>query len=229
MGAAVAVVPAPGSEPLGNARWERFCHEYMVDHNGTAAYLRAGYKATYDAAAVAANRLLNNAKIAPRVAFLEAQHVEAIGMTADDVLREIKVIGTSDIRHYVLGPGGKLELAPGAPDEAARAVQSVKIRTHTAKDGKRTEEVEYRLWSKPAALRMAGESHALFKQALEIEDKTPQMVEPGEMLMRRLATELVPRFAALLQKDARLRMLQAITGAEGVVVGTDGRPSTASE
>lgn len=221
MTSAAAAVPDPGSVPLENARHERFCQEYMKDRNGTRAYLDAGYKSTPAAAGVGAARLLKSARVAERVAFLEARHVEAIGMTADDVLRELAVIGRSDVRHYQFGPGGQLALADGVPDEAARAVQSVKVRTRTDADGNTTEEIEYRLWNKPAALRMAGETHGLFRQKLEVEDKTPQMTEPGEVLMRRLAQEVVPRFAALLQQDQRLRMLKLIAGAE-VVVGTEG-------
>lgn len=222
MGAAVAVIPPPGTEPLANARRERFCREYVIDRNATQAATRAGFSAK--TARQIGSRLLANVDIGARVAFLESLHVEAIGMTADDVRRELRVIGQSDIRHYRLGPGGRLELADGAPDEAARAVQSVKIRTRTDEDGNVTEEIEYRLWSKPAALKMAGETHAMFRQKLEVEDKTPQMTEPGEVLMHRLAQEIIPRFAALLQKDERLRMLQAIKGAEVTVEAQEVKP-----
>ncbi|WP_251278282.1 terminase small subunit, partial [Enterobacter hormaechei] len=41
----------------------RFADEYLVDFNGTAAYMRAGYKATGAAASAAAARLLANPKV----------------------------------------------------------------------------------------------------------------------------------------------------------------------
>lgn len=41
----------------------RFADEYLVDFNGTAAYMRAGYKATGAAASAAAARLLANSKV----------------------------------------------------------------------------------------------------------------------------------------------------------------------
>lgn len=204
MTASLATVPEPDSLPLANARHERFCHEYLIDHNGTAAYLRVGYKSSAAAAAVSASSLLRNPKIAARVAYLEAQRLEQIGMTADAVLRELEVLGTSDIRHYKFTdtPEG-IALAENAPDVAMRAVQSVrrKVRTIDREDGQRetVEEVEFRLWSKPAALRMAGEAHRLYVQKRE--DVTPPVVPEAPELER----ERLARSVALL---VRLGFLQ---------------------
>ena len=51
-------------------RQERFCREFLVDLNGTKASVRAGYseKTAYSQA----SRLLKNAKVAARIAELQA-------------------------------------------------------------------------------------------------------------------------------------------------------------
>jgi AAA+ superfamily predicted ATPase len=70
---------------------------------------------------------------------------------------------------------GKLELAKGAPDEAWRAVSSVKHRTITSGTGDRervTHEVEFRLWSKTEAARMLGEHLGLFPHKVDFSDVT---------------------------------------------------------
>lgn len=46
-----------------NPRWQKFAEEYLVDLNASAAYKRAGYKATGNAAEVCAARLLRNAQV----------------------------------------------------------------------------------------------------------------------------------------------------------------------
>jgi hypothetical protein len=35
------------------ARYQRFCEEYVIDHNGSKAYRRAGFKPDSDASALA--------------------------------------------------------------------------------------------------------------------------------------------------------------------------------
>jgi phage terminase small subunit len=199
----VADIAVMGADSLANARHERFCQEYLIDRNGTAAYQRAGYGATGNAAEVNAARLLRNAQVAARVAYLEAERTERVGMAADDVLRELAVIGTSDVRHYEFTDGG-IKLAESAPDVAMRAVQSVrrKVRTIDREDGQRetVEEVEFRLWNKPAALRMAGEHHRLFVQTVEVKEPERQMT--GEQREARLM-ELLPRVLAFLPVEKK--------------------------
>lgn len=209
---AAAVAPAAGSNPLANARHERFCQEYLVDRNGSAAYQRAGYEASGNAAETNAARLLRNAQVAGRVAFLEMQRLERVGMTADDVLRELQVLGMSDIRHYVFtdGPEG-IALAPDAPDIAMRAVSSVKrkrrlIQREDAPD-EIVEEVEYKLWNKPQALRMAGEHLRLFKA--EEEDEKPVGLALSDVPDIELLAVLAKRFARHQAIEARHALLHA--------------------
>jgi phage terminase small subunit len=67
----------------------RFVEEYLLDCNATAAYKRAGYKVTSDAAAqAAASRLSTNVKVSATIrAGLEAR-TQRTEITADWVVKE---------------------------------------------------------------------------------------------------------------------------------------------
>lgn len=65
---------------LKNLQHERFCREYVIDHNGTQAAIRAGY--AENAAAQQASRLLKRPEIAERVKALESDVCDALGLTA---------------------------------------------------------------------------------------------------------------------------------------------------
>ena len=70
---------------------ERFCHEYVVDLNGAAAYRRAYPKAGTNADASAA-RLLAKPEVAARVAELQRERSERTRITAEWVLERLKAI-----------------------------------------------------------------------------------------------------------------------------------------
>lgn len=77
-------------------RQKRFCNEFLVDMNATAAYKRAGYAAQGNAAEAAASRLLSNAKVQAYIA--EKQKALAIRteITQDMVLQRWWQIATAD-------------------------------------------------------------------------------------------------------------------------------------
>lgn len=76
------------------AREERFCLEYLVDLNGTAAALRAGYPAT--SAKQRAYELLGRDDIQAKVAELQTQRAQRTEITADMVLQRLWMIATAD-------------------------------------------------------------------------------------------------------------------------------------
>ena len=73
-----------------NERQRRFVEEYLVDGVASAAYRRAGYKATGNAAEVAAARLLRHVQVAEAIkAATEARSATA-GITAQWVLDRLR-------------------------------------------------------------------------------------------------------------------------------------------
>lgn len=71
-----------------NPKQQRFCEEYIIDLNASAAAVRAGY--TEKSARVTASRMLTNDNIGLYIQELSAKHTENLGITADWVLSGIK-------------------------------------------------------------------------------------------------------------------------------------------
>ena len=69
-----------------------FVNEYMKDMNGTAAYLRAGYDCTEEAARRAASRLLTNVDIQSEIGQRTDKMQEDSGMSVQWVLNKYKKI-----------------------------------------------------------------------------------------------------------------------------------------
>lgn len=69
-----------------------FVNEFMKDMNGTAAYLRAGYDCSEDAARRAASRLLTNVHIQSEIGQRTDKMQEESGMSVQWVLNKYKDI-----------------------------------------------------------------------------------------------------------------------------------------
>lgn len=91
---------------------ERFCEEYIVDLNATAAYQRAGYSATGAAARVNASRLLTNANVAARIQQLKDERSARTLIKADRVLEEFARLGFSDLRKILTWDERSVRLKP---------------------------------------------------------------------------------------------------------------------
>jgi phage terminase small subunit len=142
---------------LTNPRHERFAQEYLVDLNAAAAYRRTYPRSGVKASEVSGHQLLRNAKVAARVAELQAERGQRVGISADEVLRELKTLLHSDVRDFEVDHQGQLTLRPGAPDEAWKAVASVKHRIITRgkdDDLETVREIEFRLWDKPKSVTL---------------------------------------------------------------------------
>lgn len=134
-------------------RQEAFVAEYLLDLNATQAAIRAGYSPKRADATGYEN--LRKPEIAAAIAAAQAERAERVEVTADQILRELLLIGLSDVRNYEVDHDGRLKLRDGAPDAAWRAVSSVKhkIRSFTTDAGtETTREIEFRLWDKNVAL-----------------------------------------------------------------------------
>lgn len=89
--------PAPGLSELEAA----FVEQYLVDLNGTQAYMRAKPGCSNPSARVAATRLLAKTNIQEAIAKAKAERAARIGMTADDVVRQTMAIVQADVRELV--------------------------------------------------------------------------------------------------------------------------------
>lgn len=70
---------------------ELFCKEYLIDLNGSAAYLRAGYKCkNSDVAKVMASRLLTKDNVAHAIAEANKKRADKLELSAEWVLANLK-------------------------------------------------------------------------------------------------------------------------------------------
>ncbi|HXE84699.1 MAG TPA: terminase small subunit [Gemmatimonadales bacterium] len=149
-------MPAVSKVP-GFTRHElRFCDEYLIDLRADLAAVRAGYSER--SAKELGYQQLKKPHIAERIAQLMQDRERRTRIKAHRVLEELATVALSSIDDYVIDDDGRVQLAEGAPEDAMRAVSSIKrkVKTYTMRDEPVTEiETEIRLWDKPSTLRTA--------------------------------------------------------------------------
>lgn len=103
-----------------------FCHEYLLDLNGTQAAIRAGYspKTANEQAA----KMLAKASFQSYVQNLKSKRVERTEITVDKVLTELAKIGFSNIQDYIK-QGFEISDISTLDKSAASAIESIKIKT----------------------------------------------------------------------------------------------------
>ncbi|HAM41630.1 MAG TPA: terminase small subunit [Candidatus Omnitrophica bacterium] len=180
---------------------ERFCQEYLIDLNATAAYKRAGYEPKNDnVAAAAASRLLGTVKIQARVAELQHARSQRVHITQDQVLQELAVLAFSDVGDYEINDLGNVECSEGAKVWVTRALSSVKRTVRRDEDRVEYVTTEFRLWDKPAALRMLGQHLGMFKEIHELTGKDgeaiPIEIRDAQQTLRRRIGRLADRLTA---------------------------------
>lgn len=107
---------------LKNARHERFAQALAQGKSAKQAYKAAGYKPD-DGNAV---RLTGNDKVKARVAELLGRGAEKVEITVEEIVRELKRIGLSDIRQ-AFHPDGTPKLPSEWDDDFAAAVSSLEV------------------------------------------------------------------------------------------------------
>lgn len=78
------------------AKQKRFCEEYLIDLNGTRAYMAAYICKKEDTARVNASRMLTNANIQKYISELMEKQSERTNITADKVLSELEKVAFTD-------------------------------------------------------------------------------------------------------------------------------------
>lgn len=167
---------------------QAFAREYVVDLNGTQAIFRCGkifHVSTADVACITASRMLARARVRAFIDTLKAQRHAQTSYTADKVIQEMAILAHSDYSHYRVDAEGQIQLAEGAPEGAMRAIASVKHRKTIKEDRNGnveiTHHVEFKLWDKPAPLKLMGRQVGLYADKVEVTGKDGA---PLEMVTR---------------------------------------------
>lgn len=171
------IVPSPPEDDPNfiedglNPRQRRFVEEFLVDLDGAKAAIRAGYSA-HTASSIATGYLLKHPLILAAIERRKLYRAARVGISQETVINETAALALSRLDHYVIDDQGQVQLAPGAPDDAMAAVQSIKrkVRVHYDKDGNVTGkdyETELKLWDKPNPLKLIGRHVGLFPDRVE--------------------------------------------------------------
>lgn len=154
--------PTPGSArvkgPDGlNDKQRLFCAEYLVDLNGTAAGIRAGYSER--TARSIAQELLTKPEVIAKVKTLMDERSQRTQITADRVITEVAHLAFSDLRKLFDARGAILPITEW-PDDLAAAIASIEVDELFEGTGKDRVHVGYtkkvKTWDKPKSLDMLG-------------------------------------------------------------------------
>ncbi len=106
-----------------------------------------------------AKELLDNSKVAARIAEIQKNLAEELDISPDRVIHEYARIAFADLRK-IFDAGGNILSLDQWPDELAPAIQNIKI--SRGKDGATIIEVKF--WSKIAALESLAKHLGLFEK-----------------------------------------------------------------
>lgn len=155
-----------------NDKQKRFVAEYLVDLSATQAAIRAGYSAK--TAHSQGPRLLGHAGVAAAIAAAKEKRAEKVGLRAEEVLEQVRLLASADPRRIVDEKGRLIPLHK-LPDDIAMAVSSVEV----TKDGS----LKYRLWDKNSALEKAMKHLGLYER--DNKQKSDPFTEMMEFLRER--------------------------------------------
>ena len=151
---------------------ERFCQEYLVDLNASAAARRAGYsKAT---ARAIGNENLQKPDVAERIAAMRAEQAERIQVDADRVLRELCLIGFSNMADFVVAyedGTATLDFSNMSRDQAA-AIQEFVVDEYMdgrGEDARPVKRTRFKLADKKGALVDIGRHLGMFNDKRKVE------------------------------------------------------------
>jgi phage terminase small subunit len=174
--------PAPvleGSKPLTNLKRERFCREWIIDHNGTQAAIRSGYSPR--TANEQAAQLLANLSVQARVRFLDSRVVQGLEIAAETSVRELAKLAHANMLDYVVvrGDGTACIDLSRITREQAAAIQEITVDEYMdgkGEDARLVKRVKVKLYDKRQALVDLGRHQGIFQA-----DNERRIVLAGEM------------------------------------------------
>lgn len=158
---------------------QRFADEYLVDFNGTAAYARAGYKASGNAAEVGASRLLAKPEIQAYLRKRKEALAAKLEVTQEDVLRRLVMFSFAD-RRQLFDERGCLKPMHELTEEQAALVAGLEVREEFVQVGKEKVFDGYTRKAKFVdplrSTQLLGQHYGLFKQVLEHTGKNGEAI-----------------------------------------------------
>ncbi len=164
----------PGEKPL-TVKQRTFIFEYLKDGIASRACIRAGY--SKNGSGTTGAQLLKHPRI--KAIILQEEEKQRLRLTAeaDQVIKELIGVATTDIRHAFDYKGNLLPLNE-MPEGIRKAIQSVEVEAiYTGKGLKRHSignTIKIKLWDKLKSLEMLGKHLKLFGET-DQEGKAPNL------------------------------------------------------
>jgi phage terminase small subunit len=161
-------------------RQQTFVSEYVVDLNATQAAKRAGYSA--HSARHTGSRNLSIPKIASAIAEAQAKRLEAVDITAEEVLRELAAIARANMLDYMrLDKDGELTVDFSRLDRIRAAALSA-VTVEDVFDGgenkRKVRRVKFRTHGKIGALDRLARHYGLLRERVSPEYPDVPAPEP---------------------------------------------------
>lgn len=184
---------------------QRFVEEYLKDLNSTQAAIRANYSAKN--ADKIGPQLLGKVRVADAIQKAMARRSDRVEVKADAVLKELALLGFSDIGQILDFSGVEPRLKPVSeiPESARRAISSMKVKRYWEGNGDESREVEvteFRLWPKLDALKLICQHLGLLGDQQQINVNASIQVDWTTLLKRPDAEQRVnPIEARLIEAE----------------------------
>lgn len=154
------------TKPQLRPKHQRFVSEYVIDHNGKQAAIRAGYKPS--AAERTACVLLADDKVSQAVAVAEAALLARNALTADRVLEELRRLAFADARGFWDDDGNLKPMKDLSPEQGSvLAGFEAVIKNAKAGDGQTDTVHKIKLWDKTRALETLAKHFGLTREIHE--------------------------------------------------------------
>lgn len=150
----------------------RFVQEYLVDLNGKQAAIRAGYSAKTAKAMGCEN--LTKPDLQAAIAEGQAVIAEKLEVTAEDVARELALLGFVDMGTYMRLGAGETTVSldwTNLPEGATRCIQEITQEEHTGGKGHETGQIrrtKFKLYDKKGSLELLGRHLGMFNDKLNL-------------------------------------------------------------
>lgn len=150
---------------------ERFCEEYLVDLNASAAARRAGYSQA--TAGATGNENLQKPEIASRIAEMRKERSERVQVDSDRVLRELCLLGFSNMADFLRNQEDGtafLDFSMLTRDQAA-AIQEFVVDEYMegkGEDARPVKKTKFKLADKKGALVEIGRHLGMFDDKLRL-------------------------------------------------------------
>jgi len=154
----------------------RFCEEYVVDHNGTQAAIRAGY--SKKTANEQAARLLANVSVKAHIADLQEDLRNKTSLTAELIIEELRSLGFWSIKDFLDEDNSVTDLKKMTKAQL-RPVVGIKV-TETVIGDVREVKTELKMADKRASLVDLGRHLGIFKEDNKQKSQSAQSMSDSQ-------------------------------------------------